>query len=234
LGDILESEVAAGTTPVPESTSIPELVTSLDIPSTLEVSPLNYGDLAALGFSHWTPVGIAQWTMELIQVSSGMSWFWTIVTVSVLSRLVILPFSLISVRSSARLAPHQPRLMELRNELQKTGGLTKDPIAVQKITLQQKKIYEEAGVSLMGPFMTPLVQLPISMGLFLGIKRLCDFPLEQLKVGGFGWIPDLAAADPTYTLPLAMFATIHAQLYVSACPSRCMASPRPLTSFSTQ
>ena len=218
LDNVSEPEVIAGTTPVPESTSVSELVSSLDIPSTLQAPPLNYGDLAALGFSHWTPPGIAQWTMELIQVSSGMSWFWTIVTASILSRLVILPFSINSVRSAAKLAPYQPRLMKLRNELQNTGGLTKDPLAVQRISLQQKKVYEEAGVSLFGPLMTPLLQVPISMGLFLGIKKLCDFPLEQLKVGGTGWITDLTVADPTYALSLAMVAMIHVQLSVSVYP----------------
>lgn len=218
LDSVPELEVAAGMTPFSESTSISDLVTPLDIPSTLEVLPLNYGDLAALGFSQWTPAGIAQWTMELIQVSSGMSWFWTIVTVSILSRLVILPFSINSVRSAAKLTPYQPRLMELRNELQKVGGLSNDPIAIQRVSLQQKKIYEEAGVSVLGPLMTPLVQAPISMGLFFGIKRLCDFPLEQLKIGGFGWITDLTVADPTYALPLAMLALINMQLSVSGLP----------------
>jgi len=215
LDDLLEPEVIAGTTPVPEPTSIPEFVSPLDLSSMPEVLPLNYGDLAALGFSHWTPVGIAQWTMELIQVSSGMSWFWTIVTVSILSRFVILPFSLNAIRSSARLAPYQPRLLKLRNELQNTGGLSMDPLAVQRISLQQKQVYEEAGVSVLGSFMVPLVQLPISAGLFLGIKRLCDFPLEQLKVGGFGWITDLTVADPTYVLPLAMLAAVNVQLSVA-------------------
>ena len=230
LDNVSEPEVIAGTTPVPESTSVSELVSSLDIPSTLQAPPLNYGDLAALGFSHWTPPGIAQWTMELIQVSSGMSWFWTIVTASILSRLVILPFSINSVRSAAKLAPYQPRLMKLRNELQNTGGLTRDPLAVQRISLQQKKVYEEAGVSLFGPLMTPLLQVPISMGLFLGIKKLCDFPLEQLKVGGTGWITDLTVADPTYALSLAMVAMIHVQLSVSVYPAHDLLWHSPLFS----
>jgi YidC/Oxa1 family membrane protein insertase len=212
--NVPQPETVAATTPVPEPISISEVVTSLDIPSALEIPSLNYGDLAALGFSHWTPAGIAQWTMELIQVSSGMSWLWTIVAVTVLSRLVVLPFNINSIRATAKLAPHQPRLMELRNELEKTGGLAKDPIAVQRISLQQRKIYEEAGVSLLASIATPIVQMPISLGLFFGIKRLCDFPLEQLKVGGFGWLTDLTVADPTYVLPLAMAALINVQLSV--------------------
>lgn len=152
--------------------------------------------------------------MELVQVASGMPWFWTIVTVTVLSRLIVLPFNIISLRTAAKLAPYQPRLMQLREELQKTGGPTKDPIGIQKISLQQKKIYQDAGVSMMGPLLTPLVQAPVSLGMFLGVKRLCDFPLEQLKVGGLGWITDLTVPDPTYLLPLAVFALINVQISV--------------------
>lgn len=210
-----QSELVAAATPTPEPTSVSEVVTSLDVPSTFEVPPLNYGDLAALGFSHWTPAGIAQWSMELIQVTSGMPWFWTIVTVTILSRLIVIPFNINSLRTTAKLAPHQPRLMELRNELQQIGGLSKDPIAVQRISLQQKQIYGEAGVSVVAPLVTPLVQLPVSLGLFFGIKKLCEFPLEQLKVGGFSWITDLTVPDPTYLLPLAMAVLINAQLAVS-------------------
>lgn len=214
LDNAWQPEAAAATTPVSESTGVSEVVTSLDIPSTLEIPPLNYGDLAALGFSHWTPPGIAQWTMELIQVASGMPWFWTIVTATILSRLIVLPFNISSLRTTAKLAPHQPRLLELRDQLQKVGGLSKDPIAVQRISLQQKKIYEEAGVSLLAPLVTPFVQLPVSIGIFFGLKKLCEFPLEQLKVGGLGWIMDLTVPDPTYVLPLAMAALINAQLSV--------------------
>ena len=211
-----QPEVAAATTPVPEPTSIPGVVTSsLDIPSTVGAPPLNYGDLAALGFSHWTPVGIAQWSMELIHVASGMPWFWTIVTATLLSRLLVIPFNISSLRTAARLAPHQPRLMQLKEELEKAGGASMDPIAVQRVSLQQKKIYEEAGASLLAPLITPFVQIPVSIGLFLGLKRLYDFPLEQLKVGGYGWITDLTVPDPTYMLPLAMAALVNVQLSVS-------------------
>ena len=207
-----QPEVITATTPVPEPASIPEVVTSLDIPSTLGAPPLNYGDLAALGFSHWTPVGIAQWSMELIHVASGMPWFWTIVTATLLSRLIVTPFNISSLRTAVRLAPHQPHLMQIKEEPEKAGGASMDPIAVQRVSLQQRKIYEEAGASLPAPLITPFVQIPVSIGLFLGLKRLCDFPLEQLKVGG---ITDLTIPDPTYMLPLAMAALVNVQLSVS-------------------
>jgi hypothetical protein len=119
--------------------------------------------------------------------------------------------------------------MQLRDELQKVGGLSNDPIAVQRISLQQKKIYDEAGVSVLAPLLTPIVQFPITIGLFLGIKKLCDFPLEQLKVGGYGWITDLTVPDPMYVLPLAMVVLINAQLSVSD-PFWCTPSSNSLNS----
>jgi len=153
--------------------------------------------------------------MELIQVTSGMPWLWTIVAATLVSRVIVLPFNIYSIRTAARLAPYQPRLTELRGELQKIGSMSNDPIAVQRISLQQKKVYEEAGASFLAPLATLLVQPPISLGLFFGIKRLCELPLEQLKVGGYGWIADLTVPDPTYALPLAMAVLINVQLTVS-------------------
>jgi YidC/Oxa1 family membrane protein insertase len=77
--------------------------------------------------------------MELIQVASGMPWFWTIVTATLLSRLIVIPFNISSLRTAARLAPHQPRLMELKEELQKAGGLSKDPTRRPKNISPTKK-----------------------------------------------------------------------------------------------
>lgn len=177
------------------------------------VPSLNYGDLAALGFSHWTPAGLCQWGMELIQVSTGMPWFWAIVATTLFTRLIILPFNINSLRITARLAPFQPRLTELRAKMSEINN--RDPIALQRISLQQKKIYEEAQVSMLQPLLVPALQLPLSLGMFFGVKRLCELPLQQLQVGGLSFLPDLTVADPTYLLPIAMAALINVQLSVS-------------------
>jgi len=197
------------------STLVPDVAIPADLPGLVEsIPPLNYGDLAALGFAHWTPAGLCQWAMELIQVSTGMPWFWTIVTATLATRLIVIPFNIGSLRITARLAPFQPRLTELRNQM--TGLSTRDPIAMQRISLQQKKIYEEAQVSMLQPLLVPAIQLPLSLGMFFGVKRLCELPLEQLKWSGLSYLPDLTVADPTYMLPLAMAVLINLQLSVGA------------------
>jgi len=66
------------------------------------------------------------------------------------------------------------------------------------------------------PLLVPAIQLPLSLGMFFGMKRLCELPLEQLKWSGLSYLPDLTVADPTYMLPLAMAALINVQLSVGA------------------
>ena len=94
-------------------------------------------------------------------------------------------------------------------------------------------IYEKAGVSVAGMAVAPFIQLPVTLGMFFGVKKLCDLPLEQLKYGGFAWVPDLTVADPTWALPIIATVLMNVQISVcprvlltrvhvrSCCPSRC-------------
>jgi len=153
--------------------------------------------------------------LELINVSTGLPWFYTIIAGTLFSRLLLLPFSIKQLRNSSALAPHQPRLMELKEELNqayKTG----DKLAVQRVALKQRKVYEESGVSMLPMLLMPFVQLPVTLGMFFGIKRLCALPLEQLHWSGVSFLPDLTVPDPYYVLPIASAVLMNLQLHVRA------------------
>jgi len=140
--------------------------------------------------------------LELINVSSGLPWFHTIVAGTLLSRLLLLPFSIKQLRNSSALAPYQPRLLELKEELNRAYQ-TGDHLAVQRVALKQRRVYEESGVSMLPMLLMPFVQLPVTLGMFFGVKRLCALPLEQLHWSGVSFLPDLTVADPYYVLPIA-------------------------------
>ncbi|KAJ3475584.1 hypothetical protein NLI96_g11745 [Meripilus lineatus] len=93
-------------------------------------------------------------------------------------------------------------------QAQKSG----DPLAMQQAILRQRMVYEKIGVSMGSMAVMPFVQLPVTLGMFFGVKKLCDLPLEQLKVSGFDILPDLTVADPTYTLPVICAVAMNAQL----------------------
>ena len=184
----------------------------LPIDPTL-IPALNYGDLAALGLAGWSPAGFCRWTMELINVTAGLPWFWTIVATTVLSRVVLFPFTVKQMQGTAGLAPYQGEIAAIRDEMT-AAQRKKDALAMQRAALKQKMIYEKAGVGVVSMAISPFVQLPVTLGMFFGVKSLCDLPLEQLKWSGLAWIPDLTVVDPTWTLPIIATALMNVQISV--------------------
>lgn len=211
--DAVPADAAAQVSPLPQSETLDTLAA---------LAPLNYGDLAALGLAGWSPAGVSSWMLELINVSTGLPWFHTIIAGTLLSRLLLLPFSIKQLRNSAALAPHQPRLLELKEELNRAYQAG-DQLGVQRVALKQRRVYEESGVSMLPMLLMPFVQLPVTLGMFFGVKRLCALPLEQLHWGGVSFLPDLTVPDPYYVLPIASAVLMHLQLSVgvsTACAER--------------
>ncbi|KAI0314871.1 60Kd inner membrane protein-domain-containing protein [Amylostereum chailletii] len=194
---------------------IPASPISDAVETLIGTAPLQYGDLAALGLASWTPAGLSAWLLELINVSTGLPWFWTIIAGTAASRLLILPFAIRQLQNSARLAPFQPRLLALKDEVARAYP-SKDTIAIQRAALKQRKVYEDAGVSMLPMIAMPFIQLPITLGMFFGVKKLCTTPLAQLHDSGVWFLPDLTLADPYYILPIVSAALMNAQLSVGA------------------
>lgn len=214
-----EASALAESTGITEATPLPDPSILPDIPAEVLSAiplPLQYGDLAALGLAGWSPAGLCRWGMEIIQVSTGMPWIWAIVAATFATRLFLFPFQVKTMRNTAALAPHQDALAALRQEImnaQKSG----DPLAMQQAILKQRMVYERIGVSMGSMALMPFVQLPVTLGMFFAIKKLCDLPLEQLKWSGVDILPDLTAADPTHVLPVLCAVGKNIQLSVSSC-----------------
>ncbi|KXN83193.1 Mitochondrial inner membrane protein OXA1L [Leucoagaricus sp. SymC.cos] len=228
------TETAASTTTEPEGAASTTASTSPDVPlpedaaSTLSdtasgltdtassnldaiYTQLQYGDLGVLGLTSWTPAGIVRWTLEIINTTTHLPWFWTLVAGATLWRLVVIPVSLRGLRNSSRLQPYQAEIQKLQADMN-SAVHKKDPIERQRNALKLKEIYDKAGVNMLGGVVVPLVQIPVSLGVFFGVRGLCNYPVEQLKWSGLEWLPDLTIPDPTWALPLALIALINAQV----------------------
>ncbi|KAH8077084.1 60Kd inner membrane protein-domain-containing protein [Cristinia sonorae] len=151
--------------------------------------------------------------MELLQVSTGLPWIWTIVGAAVLSRAILFPISAKTMKQSVSLIPHQPEINALREQMVQAQR-SKDPLQMQKAVLKQRVLYEKIGVSLPMMMAAPFLQLPVTLGMFFGVKRICEFPVEQLKWSGLDILPNLTIADPTYILPLVATAAMNFQLTI--------------------
>jgi YidC/Oxa1 family membrane protein insertase len=175
---------------------------------------LQYGDFAAMGLTGWSPAGIIRWSFELINVSTGLPWFWTIVAGSLFWKLVLLPLSVAGLRNSARLLPLQPQILKAQEQMKKIRE-TNDKLALQKQALKMKKMYQDAGVSMGVTALTPFVQIPVTLGMFFAVRQMCQLPVPQLHYSGLGILSDLTIPDPYMILPIALCAAVNLQISVS-------------------
>lgn len=72
---------------------------------------------------------------------------------------------------------------------------------------EQKAIMTAAGVHPGRVLMGPLLQFPVFISFFVGIRRMTTSNPELLT-GGTAWFTDLSTKDPTYILPIVAGATL--------------------------
>ncbi|TFK36574.1 60Kd inner membrane protein-domain-containing protein, partial [Crucibulum laeve] len=174
------------------------------------IAPLQHGDMASLGLTGWTPAGIIRWSFELINVTTHLPWFHTIVLGCAFWKLVTLPLNVIGLRNSMRMLPIQAEVQKIQGvvaEARKTGDIA----LMQKQSAVMKELYAKAGVSGFG-MMAPLLQLPVTLGLFFGVRKMCELPLAQLAWSGFEYLPNLT--EPSWAIAAIFTAAVNLQIHI--------------------
>jgi YidC/Oxa1 family membrane protein insertase len=196
--------------------SVTDIITSNMVP------PLQYGDLADLGLIGWNPAGLIRWSLEVMQVSTGIPWFWTIVAGTILWRIVLLPFNINGSRNVARMNTHAPELEAAKARM---AAAIREGADKQQAAQEMTDVYRKTGISPSSMILTPFAPIPILIGLFIGVKGMCEHPIEQLKHSGFDLLPDLTAitsvADPYFISPIIIIALMNFQAKVCKAISLC-------------
>ncbi|KAG8215339.1 hypothetical protein J3R82DRAFT_8933 [Butyriboletus roseoflavus] len=205
-------------TPVPTSEPISEVLPSnmsalASEGATNLIPPLQYGDFAALGITSWWPSGIMSWSFELLQVSTGMPWFYTIIAGTLFWRATLIPTALTSMRNTARLRPYADQIKTLDDQAQ---GV-KDRAAKMEIMLKKQKLMEKAGVSLRSMFLAPVIQMVGNFGLFFAIRNMVKLPVIQLAQSGVWFLPDLTLTGD-YLMPTLVLLVMNVQFSASVPP----------------
>lgn len=103
--------------------SIPEPPTALV--DNLSLNALGEPSLSSLGLGGWTPSGIVQQTLEFFHAGLGMPWWASIVTGTIIVRLVMFPLVVKSQRNAAKMQNNMPELQVLQakmTEARQTGN----------------------------------------------------------------------------------------------------------------
>lgn len=126
------------------------------------------------------------------------NWGLAIVGLTFVVRLAMLPFSVLSFKSSRAMQKIQPQLQAIREKYKA------DPMQVNRETMALMKANNANPVSGCLPM---LIQIPI----FFALWKTIGSSIELYQQPFFGWITDLSAHDPYFVLPVLMGITMFFQ-----------------------
>jgi YidC/Oxa1 family membrane protein insertase len=131
--------------------------------------------------------------------SVGLNYGIIILVLTIILKLLLTPLTWKSIKSSAFMKVLKPEIDALK---EKYGD------DQQKISAEQMKIYQQAGVSPFGGCLPMLLQLPILMSMYY------FFPNSiELRQQPFLWATDLSSYDAIYTFKEAIFGLTHISLF---------------------
>ena len=142
---------------------------------------------------------------ELTRLIGEPSYGLAIIIMTILIKLILSPLTAKQIASTRAMSRIQPKMKELQARY-------KD----DKVTLNQKmsELYKSEGVNPLAGCLPLLIQMPIMIGIFYGIR---DFQYAGPR--SFLWMQSIADPDPYYILPILSALTTFIQSKQTMPPS---------------
>jgi YidC/Oxa1 family membrane protein insertase len=145
------------------------------------------------------------WFIVQVAEFAGESFGLSIIIVTIIIRLVILPLMIKQIKSSKAMQALQPEMQKLREKYS-----SKDQKTQQKLQQETMELFQKNGVNPLAGCFPLIVQMPILIGFYHAISRTP----ELQEHANFLWF-DLAAPDPFYLLPIIAGVTTFIQQKIS-------------------
>ncbi len=126
------------------------------------------------------------------------NWGLAIIGLTLIVRIVLLPFNIMSFRSARAMQKIQPLLKETRERYKN------DPLKVNRETMALMKEHKANPLSGCLPM---FIQIPI----FFALWKTIGSSVEIYQQPFFGWITDLSSNDPFFVIPVLMGITMYFQ-----------------------
>ncbi len=160
-----------------------------------KVDPL-LTNVVRFGFFSW----IAKPLLNTMKWFNGVvgNWGWSIILLTLLVRIVVMPLHIMSFKSMKAMQKVQPLIKNIKERYKD------DPMALNRETMALMKKHK---VNPMGGCLPMLLQIPV----FFALYRVFSESLELYKAPFIFWIHDLSVKDPYYVLPILMALVMYIQ-----------------------
>jgi len=142
----------------------------------------------------------------------GVEYGYAIIATTIVLRFALFPLMVAAQRTTSRMGHLQPELNAMKDKYEKLGTPTRQE--QMNFAKNMKALFARYEVKPSRAFIAPLVQMPIFIGMFFGLKKMPTIFPDTLSTGGMFWFTDLTVPDPTYILPIASAGTFFALIEI--------------------
>jgi len=122
------------------------------------------------------------------------NWGWSILILTLIINLAVLPLRIISMRSALKMQRIQPQVSAIREKYKKYK--MGDPRQAE-MNKELSLLYKEEGVNMFGGCLPTLIQFPLLIAFYSMLAKAID-----LRQAHWMWLPDLSRPDPLHILPV--------------------------------
>jgi YidC/Oxa1 family membrane protein insertase len=158
--------------------------------NTISLEPL-------LDFGFFGPIGKYLFlSLQFIHAHITGNWGWSIVLLTILINLLILPLRVKTMQSGLKMQRIQPQMDAIKERYKKYKAT--DPKR-NEMNVEIMKLQKDNGVNMFGGCIPTLIQMPLLFAFFSMLPKVVE-----LRQAHWFWLPDLSSADPYHILPIVM------------------------------
>jgi YidC/Oxa1 family membrane protein insertase len=125
------------------------------------------------------------WLLETLHADVGLPWAWSVVVLTLIVRVLLVPISVRQIHSMQRLQRYAPALKEMQKKYKNDK---------QKLREEQMKFFQEHQVNPAASCLPILFQIPIFFALYFVLRDFKDeiYPdYPESDLGWLGFVPDI-------------------------------------------
>jgi len=147
-------------------------------------------------------VSVALLILNFLHDVLNVGYGWVLIIFGVMMRVLLWPLNQKAMRSQMRNMAVQPLMKEIQTKYKGQN---------EKLQKEMMKLYKEHGFNPLGGCLPMLLPFPVLITLFFVFRNTI-----QLRGESFLWLPNLAAADPLYILPVLLGLSMFLLMSISA------------------
>jgi|SRR5262245_26982700 len=126
---------------------------------------------------------VVRWILIHLHDNVGLTWAWSIVALTIIVRIVLVPLTVRQIHSMQNLQRHAPQMKEIQKKYKGDR---------QKMNEELMKFYRENKINPASSCLPLLLQLPVFFALYLTLKHF-DFEAAGGSLAWLGFVPSITA-----------------------------------------